>query len=131
MTDPALPVPAPGTPPMPWGMDVPTYCMVLHLSLFSGYFIPLAGLVVPIVMWAANKDLDPRIDAHGKVMLNWIISFISYALIGALLCIVLIGFVVLPILYLCAIIFTIIAAVKAKEGVIWKYPLSIPFFTIK
>lgn len=51
-----------------------TYAMLLHLSQFTGYLIPFAGLLVPLVMWLMKKDTNPYIDAHGKVVFNWILS---------------------------------------------------------
>lgn len=116
--------------PKPWGMDLPTFLMLLHLSQLTSFVIPLAGLVLPIVMWATNKELDPRIDAHGKVVLNWVISSFIYAVISALLCIVFIGFFFLIALCICSIVFAILGGVKANAGTLWKYPLSIPFFKV-
>ncbi len=130
MTDSDVPTPAAGVPPRPWGMDVPTYCMLLHFSQFAGYVIPMAGLVLPIVMWATNKQLDPRIDAHGKVIFNWMLSCLVYALICIPLCFVLIGIFMLLALGLCSLIFVVIAAIKANDDVLWKYPMSISFFKV-
>ena len=33
-----------------WGMDEPTFSMLLHLSSFMGMAAPFAGIVLPIVM---------------------------------------------------------------------------------
>lgn len=123
------PSPAPAGP-KPWGMDMPTFLMLLHLSQLASFVIPIAGLVLPIVMWATNKELDPRIDAHGKVVLNWILSSIIYAVISAILCFVFIGFLLLPALAICSLVFCILGGVKANAGTLWKYPLSIPFFKV-
>ena len=47
-------------------------------------------------------------------------------IIGFLLCFVLIGFVLVPIVYIGALIFTIMAAVKVSNGdMAYKYPLTI------
>ncbi len=102
--------------------------LLLHLSIFAGYAVPIAGLVAPIVIWQLKKDELPAIDAHGKNALNWIISHIVYAIVGAILCLVLIGIPVLIALGVVSIIFPIVAAIKANKGEVWKYPLSITFF---
>ena len=112
------------------GMPPNTYCMLLHLSLFLGYVIPLGGLVAPIVMWAIGKDKSHQVDQHGKIVLNWIISFLIYLVIAGILCLVLIGFLFLVVLVILDIVFPIIGAVKASNGTAWKYPLSIPFFKV-
>ena len=108
------------------GMKPDTYCMLLHLSqLLGGTFV---GFAVPIVLWALGKDKSTQIDLHGKIVLNWIISLFIYSLATGLLCIVLVGFLVLPVLVVLAVVFPIIGAVKANNGEVWHYPLSLRFF---
>jgi uncharacterized Tic20 family protein len=105
-----------------------TWAMVLHLSLLAGYtVVPLAGLVAPILIWQIKKNEIPEIDAHGKIVVNWIISSILYGAISFLLTFVLIGFPLLILLYVLGIVFPIIGGIKANNGVTWKYPLTINF----
>jgi len=54
-----------------WGMDEKTFCMSMHLSQFAGCIVPLAGLILPVVMWATNKDQSPMIDQHGRNIFNF------------------------------------------------------------
>ncbi len=112
------------------GMDQQTrqWAMILHLSQFAGYVVPLAGLVAPIVIWQVKKNELPGIDAHGKVVSNWILSAIIYAIVSFVLMVILIGIPMLLALGLMAIVFPIIGGIKANNGELWKYPLSIPFF---
>jgi uncharacterized Tic20 family protein len=56
------------------------------------------------------------------------ISAIIYAIISMILMIVGIGFLLLAALGLVSLIFPIIGGVKASEGEVWPYPLSIKFF---
>ena len=111
-----------------WGMDEPTFSMLLHLSSFLSIAVPFAGIVLPVVMWATNKNESPIIDAHGKNVINWMISFIIYAVVSVLLFLVIIGIPMLVALFICSIVFTIMGAVKANNGKVWKYPMSIQFF---
>jgi uncharacterized Tic20 family protein len=108
--------------------DTRAWAVALHLSQFAGYLVPFAGLVVPIVLWQVKKNDLPEIDEHGKVVVNWIISFIIYAIISGILVLVLIGIVLLIVLGILGIVFPIIGAIKANEGVVWNYPMSIRFF---
>ena len=102
--------------------------MILHLSIFAGYVVPLAGLVVPVVIWQLKKSELSGIDRHGKNAVNWIISHIIY-FFGCLgLAFILIGIPLLIALGVLSIVFPIVAAIKANNGQVWKYPLSIPFF---
>lgn len=105
------------------------WAMFLHLSLLTGFLLPLAGLVVPIIIWQMKKNDMPEIDVHGKVVLNWILSQIIYAAASVLLIFVFIGIPMLIALGLLAVIFPIIGGIKANNGEVWQYPLSIRFFS--
>ena len=110
-----------------WGMPLNTYCMVLHLSQLSSIIIPGLGFILPIVMWATNKDKNEEIDKHGKVTINWLISLFIYSIVCWILVFILIGIVGLVILALLNFVFAIIAAIKANDNELWTYPLSIKF----
>jgi uncharacterized Tic20 family protein len=104
------------------------WAFFLHLSLLAGLVVPLAGLVAPIVIWQMKKNDLPGIDVHGKIVLNWILSTIIYFFVSFLLAFVLIGIPLLIALAVLSIVFPILGAIKANNGEVWKYPLSIPFF---
>ncbi|CAD5277047.1 conserved membrane hypothetical protein [Alteromonas sp. 38] len=110
-----------------WGMPLNTYCMLIHLSQLTSIIVPGLGLILPIVMWAVNKDKHQDIDMHGKVTVNWLISLFVYSLICGLLTLIIIGMFGLVILAILNFIFAIVAAIKANKGELWVYPLSIRF----
>jgi len=101
--------------------------MLIHFSVFAGYIAPLAGLIVPIVLWQIKKDELPSVDAHGKMVLNFILSVILYGIIGFALTFVLIGIPLLFALSIACIVFPIIGGIKANAGELWQYPLVINF----
>ena len=105
------------------------WTVALHLSQFAGYAVPLAGFVVPIVIWQVTKDDYPEIDEHGRTVANWIISHLLYILISALLTIIGIGIPLLIVLAILGIVFPIIGAIRASQGQYWPYPLTIQFLT--
>lgn len=105
-----------------------TWAMILHLSMLSGLVVPLAGLIVPIVIYLLKKDELPGLVPHGHVVFNWMISAVIYAIISMILMIVIIGGFLLMALALVSLVFPIIGGVKASEGEVWPYPLSIKFF---
>jgi len=82
-------------------------------------------LVIPIVIWQIKKSELPGIDAHGKIVVNWIISEIIYLLVCLLLTLVLIGVPLLIAVGALGILFPIIGAIKANNGQVWRYPFSI------
>jgi uncharacterized Tic20 family protein len=104
------------------------WALILHLSQLAGFVIPGAGLVTPIIIWQMKKDEMPGLDAHGRAVANWILSGLIYAAASAVLVIVLIGIPLLILLLLVGVIFPIIGGIKAGDGEVWKYPLSITFF---
>jgi len=101
--------------------------MFLHLSVFTGYAVPILGLLAPILIWQIKKETLPQIDEHGKHLVNWLISLLIYGATCALLSLIVIGIPLLILLGLLSIIFPIIAGIKANQGEVWKYPLSISF----
>jgi len=111
--------------------DAHMWGMFIHLSQFCGYVVPLAGLIVPIVLWQIKKDDAEIIDRHGRIVTNWIITEFIFGVVFAILCFVLIGIPLLLALALVAIVFPIIGAVKANAGEEWPYPCSIPFFKLE
>lgn len=108
--------------------EVRKWAMILHLSQFSGYLVPLAGFVVPIVIWQMKKDELPGLDAHGRVVANWMISMVIYVAVSTLLILVLIGIPMLWALGVLAVVFPIVGAIKAGDGKVWNYPMSLRIF---
>lgn len=110
-----------------WGMPLNTYCMLIHLAQLSSIIAPGFGFILPVILWAANKDQDPRIDEHGKVTINWIISCLIYTALCFVLTFFLIGFLGFVIIAIMNFLFAIIAAIKANNGEVWVYPFSFKF----
>jgi uncharacterized Tic20 family protein len=106
--------------------DDRTWAMIAHLSALVGYaVVPFGNIIAPLIIWLVKKDRSWFIDDQAKEALNFQISVTIYAIISAFLIIVLIGFVLLGILYVLGIILSIIAAIKANDGLQYRYPLTI------
>ena len=102
--------------------------MFAHLSSFLFYTcIPLANIIAPLIIWQIKKEDMPFASDQGKECLNFQISMLIYIIISGILTLILIGFAFLVILYVLNIILTIIAAIKANEGVTYRYPLTMRF----
>jgi uncharacterized Tic20 family protein len=99
--------------------------MLLHFSQLTNFLVPLAGIVLPILIWQIKKSDSAEIDAHGKNVVNWIISAFLYSVVCLLLFFVVVGLPLLIILGILAIVFPIIGGIKANNGQVWKYPLTI------
>jgi hypothetical protein len=114
-------------PQEPDPRELRLWATLLHLSVLAGFVVPLAGLIVPVVIYMLKKDELPGLSPHFRVILNWILSLVIYGVISFILIFVLIGIVLLWALAVLALVFPIIGAIKANDGEVWTYPLSIPF----
>ncbi|WP_298439756.1 DUF4870 domain-containing protein [uncultured Ferrimonas sp.] len=109
----------------PWGMEVQAFCTLLHLSQLLSFVIPVLGLLMPLVMWVTQKEQHPLVDQHGKNVANWIISMLIYALACFVLSFIGIGILGFILLGILNIIFIIMGTIKANNGVLWRYPMSL------
>ncbi len=101
--------------------------MFIHLSRLADAFIFPVGVILTIVLWQTQKDKMPGLDEHGKAATNFMISSLIYMAVSIPLMFVLIGFLIVPIVWLLMVIFPIIAGIKANNGELWEYPLTIKF----
>jgi uncharacterized protein len=112
--------------------DERNWCMWCHLSALAGYAIPFGGILGPLIVWQMKRDQFAAVDEHGKEALNFQLSVLIYlvgggilAVVGMLFCV---GWLILPALVVIpviALIFTIIAGVKANDGVLYRYPMTL------
>ncbi len=110
-----------------FGLAPNTYAMMIHLSQFAVFVLPLAGCVLPIVLWLLGKDKDGFVDRHGRAAVNWIISEFIYGIVFGVLIFVLIGIPLMMVLVILGVIFPIFAAIAANDYREYTYPLSIQF----
>jgi uncharacterized Tic20 family protein len=103
------------------------WAMLVHVSLLAGLAVPLAGFVLPIVLWQMKKEEMPGLDGHGRVVVNWMISSLIYWVVCVALAFLFVGIPLLVVLGVLSIVFPIIGGLKANDGVLWRYPLSIRF----
>ena len=78
-------------------------------------------------MWVLGKDQSELVHQHGNRMMNWLISSFIYGVVSALLVIFLIGVPMAIVLGILSVVFPILAALKANDGHLWSYPLTIKF----
>ncbi|MBO0798439.1 MAG: DUF4870 domain-containing protein [Blastocatellia bacterium] len=110
--------------------DDRTWAMLAHLSALVGYsFMPLGNVVAPFIVWVIRKDQSWFIDDQAKEAMNFQISMVIYALISIPLVLLLIGIVLLIFLYVFGIVMIIIAAIRANDGIQYRYPLTLRFIT--
>ena len=81
------------------------------------------SFVAPLVVYLIYKDRDPFIRRHATQALNFqIIVLIGY-FVSSLLIFLIIGFFTGLAVFVCSILFPILAAVAANKGEPYDYPL--------
>jgi len=112
-------VPTPSQEARKWAM----FC---HFAGFFWFLVPMVGNVVgPLIVWQIKKDLDPFIDEQGKEAVNFQITVTLAFLVCGVLAWVLIGFPLMLLVGLGALVLTIIAGIKANEGQAYRYPFCL------
>lgn len=105
------------------------WAMWCHLGSLSGFVgFPFGSILVPAIIWLLRRNDDPFIDAHGRESLSFQVSLLIYCIVAAILCFVLIGFVLLPVLYIFGLVVVIKASMRANDGLPYRYPFTIHFF---
>lgn len=113
---------------------------LLHYSQLLN-FIGFLGLIIPLILWSTKKTEIKGMDEHGKNVINFQLSLLIYNLIffvlfafSVFMSFFLIGFVFIAILLVLAIplvilliIYPIIGGIRAGNGEIYKYPMTIKF----
>ena len=124
----SLPLPLHVGPSAPSLTNVRTWTAFCHASALLGVFLHFPGHVLaPLLVWLMKRDESPEIDAHGKEALNFQISMLIYNAVAAVFCMVLIGFLILPLLWVLNAVFVIIAAIQASDEKLYRYPMTIRF----
>jgi uncharacterized Tic20 family protein len=101
------------------------WAMIAHLSTLSGLVLPFGNIIGPLLVWLVKRDEMAFVNDQAKEALNFNISMTIYGLVAAVLIFVLVGFVLLAVLGIAWLVLSIMAAVKANEGVAYRYPLTL------
>jgi len=118
------PVPAPGS------AEERTWALIGHLAAFSIFLTGVGGIVGPLVVWLIKRDTMPFAADQAKEALNFNITVALVACALLLFTIMTLGIGVLlawPLAMALGIawfVMTIIAALKAGEGVAYRYPFT-------
>lgn len=127
-------------PPIPSGTPSEQerqWAMFAHLSILiggiltSGWAGSIGCFIGPLVIWQMKKDEMPFVTDQAKEALNFSITIAAIMLILTILGVVtlFIGFIViLPLMVLiglASLVFIIMASIKAKDGVAYRYPLTV------
>ncbi len=93
----------------------------------AAHLVPLIGFsfIGPLVIWLIKREEDPFVEEHAREATNFQISIVIYVIISAILILVFIGFLMLAAVGIFAFVAAIVAAIKAANGEVYHYPLTI------
>jgi hypothetical protein len=109
---------------VPTGEEIGWAIMSHLVALVCSSF--LLGIAMPLIALACNKD-SAFVRSHAKASLNFQLSLLIWAIAGALLCFVLVGFFVLFFVAIFVIVLPILACINAASGNLYRYPFTIQF----
>lgn len=95
------------------------WSLLSHLSFF------VLGIIAPLIIMLTLGARSPYVRHHAVEALNFHITVWIAAIVSGLLVLVVIGILLLPVVLLVGAIFTIIAAVQAYQGALYRYPLAL------
>ena len=106
-----------------WG----SFC---HLAAFAGFVFPPVGFIFgPLIVWLIKKNEMPFVDDQGKEALNFQLTMLIIFIISCFLVLIFIGFMLLIFWSVFQLVIVIVAAIKASDGVCYRYPMTIHFIS--
>ena len=117
--------PPPGQDQLPpdqerlWGM-------LAHLLSFVAAYLFL-GFVAPLIIMLVFGPRSAFVRANAVESLNFNLTWLLYAVVGVILAFVLIGIPILIALGIAYLVLVVIASVRANNGEVFRYPLTIRF----
>lgn len=107
--------------------DERTWGMLCHAAAFAGYLFPFGSVFGPLIIWLIKKDEMPFVDDHGKESLNFQLTILIGLVVSAILLVVVVGFFLGAAIIIYQILMTVVAIIKANDGVMYRYPYTIRF----
>ncbi len=116
------------------------WAMFAHLCTFIAAIIPMANVIGPIVIRMTRGKESAFVKNHANTVLNFQITFFLLAIVcipvmlvpmifieksGLFAIPMVIGVVAILAMAICSIVFSIIGAIRARDGREYSYPLSL------
>jgi len=102
------------------------WAVAAHLSPLLGLAVWAIGtLLGPLIVWLIKKDEMPFLNDQGREALNFQITVFLAGLVFSAMIFLGVGVLLLFALSIFDLVFMIIGAVKASEGVAYRYPINL------
>jgi uncharacterized Tic20 family protein len=103
-------------PAIPPTTDEKTMAILSHILTIFGSFLP------PLIIYLIKNKESAFIAAHAKEALNFQITLV---IVMTILVITIIGILLIWVVGVVALILVIIAAIRASEGKLYRYPFTL------
>jgi uncharacterized Tic20 family protein len=107
------------------GQEVRNTAVAAHLSTFAGLVVPFGSVIGPLAVWLTRRHRDPFIDQAGREALNFGISIAIYGAVLLVAALMMVGIPFLIVGVVAWVVLASLAAVKASQGQIYRYPLTL------
>jgi uncharacterized Tic20 family protein len=116
--------------PTPTASGVPTadertWGMLAHLTAFAFFICPFGNIIGPLVVWLIKRDQSAFVADQGKEALNFNISVVLAGVVCGILVWIFIGILLGVALFFYWLAMTIVAGIKASEGIRYRYPFTL------
>ena len=92
------------------------------MGILSHILTLVGGFIAPLIIYLVKKDESKFVAEHAKESLNFQITLF---IVCIALAITIIGLALIWIPLIASLVFVIIATIRASEGKLYKYPLTI------
>lgn len=122
--------PGPPAPPPGYGpVAVPSqeernWALAAHVGTFVAAWFAM-GFLAPLIIMLMKGNDSAFVRRHAVESLNFQISLLIYLVISFVLAFVLIGFLLMAVVGVFALVVIILATVKAANGEEYRYPLCV------
>lgn len=96
------------------------------MSLLAHLLGIVIGFLGPLILFLVKKD-SKFVYQNARNALNFQLTLLIGWVAAFVLTFVLIGMLLYPVLFIVNIVFSVIGAIQANEGKVYKYPVAIEF----
>lgn len=101
--------------------DENTWGMLAHVLCLFTWFIG------PLIIYMVKGNESAKVKANSAEALNFELSLTLASIVAFVLIFMLVGILLLPVIAVAGLVFPIIGAVKANNGEVYRYPVTIRF----
>lgn len=98
-----------------------------NLAMLAHLLSIVFGFIAPLIIWMISKDQPQKgfVADQAKEALNFQITVIIALCIAGVLMVIFIGILLVPMILVVNFVLCILAGLKAREGVAYRYPFTL------